>query len=60
MTLSNYYNQIPEYHPTMYLNGYTPQQILNSHHKMMYENCLDRKEEQEMPVFQITSVVKIK
>lgn len=60
MTLSNYYNKIPEYYPTMYLDGYTPQQILNAHHKTMYESYLERKEEQEMPMFQITSVVKLK
>lgn len=60
MTLANYYNQIPAYHPAMHLQGYTPQEIYNSFRKTVYENYLDRKEEQEMPMFQIKSVVNLK
>lgn len=60
MTLSNYYNQIPQYHPAMHLQGYAPWEVYNSFRKTVYENTIDRTEEQEAPAFQITSVVKIK
>lgn len=36
MTVAEYYDrQIPEYHPAMYLDGYTPQQILYAAHQKM-------------------------
>ncbi len=59
--LSEYYDrQIPDYYPTMYLDGYSPQQILHSLHRKMYNEYLERKEEAEIPVFTIQSVVKMK
>lgn len=61
MTVAEYYDrQIPEQHPAMYLNGYTPQQILYAAHRKMYQDHLERQEEAEVPEFQIQSVVKIK
>ena len=44
MTLSDLHNRIPAYYPTMYLDGYSPQQILNAAHKQMYNDYIARKE----------------
>ena len=36
MTLFDYYDRkIPDYYDTMYLDGYTPEQILYSAHRKM-------------------------
>ena len=66
MTLSDYINrQVPEYYDWMYLDGYTPEQILEASGKKMYDDYLSRKESQsarsEMVIPNITfkSVVKI-
>ena len=53
MTLSNYYNQIPEYYPAMYLDGYTPQQILMAKRRQMLQS-------QTVDEIKVTSEVKIK
>lgn len=53
MTLSDYYNQVPEYYPTMYLDGYTPQQILTAMRRQMAES-------QSVNEIKVTSEVKIK
>ena len=47
MTLSNYYNKIPEYYPTMYMDGYTPEQILHAVHRKMVREYLEREAEKE-------------
>ncbi len=31
-----YQKQVPEYYMGMYLDGYTPEQILNAAHRKMY------------------------
>jgi hypothetical protein len=63
MTLSDYINrQVPEYYDWMYLDGYTPEQILHASTKQMYDNYTAKKEaEQDVYVPNITfkSVVKI-
>lgn len=67
MTLSEYLNrQVPEYYDWMYLDGYTPEQILFAKHRQMYNDYLARKEAQkeaepEMIIPNITfkSVVKV-
>ena len=67
MTLSDYMNrQVPEYYDWMYLDGYTPEQILFAKHRQMYNDYLARKDAQkeaepEMYIPNITfkSVVKI-
>ena len=42
MTLADYYNRnIPEYYDTMYLDGYTPDQIMTAFRKKMMKQ--DRK-----------------
>ena len=46
MTLVDYYDrQIPEYYPTMYMDGYTPQQILHAVHRKMVREYLEREKE---------------
>ena len=67
MTLSEYMNrQVPDYYDWMYLDGYTPYQILQAKHKQMVNDYLAREEakkeaEPEMYIPNITfkSVVKI-
>ena len=70
MTLSDYMNrQVPEYYDWMYLDGYTPEQILQAKHKQMVNDYLAREEAQrakkeaepEMIIPNITfkSVVKV-
>ena len=36
--------QIPDYYPTMYLDGYTPAQILHSAKRGMYQKHIGRKQ----------------
>ncbi len=35
--LKDKYEKFPEYYPEMYLDGYTPEEILNALHKKMIE-----------------------
>ena len=37
--------QIPDYYPTMYLDGYTPAQILHSTKCGMYQKHMERKQQ---------------
>ena len=51
MTLAEYYNrQIPEYYPTMYMDGYTPDQILHVVRRGMIQRHRERKAEQQIKV----------
>lgn len=59
--------QIPEYYDTMYMDGYTPEEILHALRKKMnrenQEHEAAKKAEAEMneiPEVKITSVVKTK
>lgn len=52
--------QIPEYYPTMYLDGYKPEQILHAAHKKVYQDYRERTEAAQIPTLNIKSVVKIK
>lgn len=38
---------VPDYYDTMYMDGYTPEQILMAHRKMTREMLLEDEEEQE-------------
>ena len=68
MTLSDYYNRnIPEYYHTMYLDGYTPEQIRYALKKKMRREAQEREaakmalaESEEIPEVKISSVVKSK
>ena len=50
MTLSELYKQVPEYYDWMYLDGYTPEEIMNAKRKQMYNDFMSRKKEQEAEV----------
>ena len=39
-----YGRHIPEYYDTMYLDGYTPYEILHATRKKMYREYMERKE----------------
>lgn len=54
--------RIPEYYDTMYLDGYTPYEILHATRKKMYREYQERAEAKRevVPVINIKSVVKIK
>ena len=44
MTLADYYNRnIPEYYDTMYLDGYTPYEILYATRKKMHREYQERE-----------------
>lgn len=65
MTLDDYYfRTVPEYYPTMYLDGFTPEQIMYAHRRKMrrrYEQwCKEQQEKTEDINLKITSEVKIK
>lgn len=50
---------VPDYYDTMYKDGYTPEQILMAHRKMVREMIEEDEAEQEKNV-SIISQVKIK
>ena len=68
MTLSEYYDrQIPDYYDTMYLDGFTPNQILHAAHRKMIREYEARKaaqraeaEANEISNVKIISEVKIR
>lgn len=64
MTLFEYYDRkIPDYYPTMYLDGYSPEQILQSARRKLqreYEARKSEAEAMEIPEVKITSEVKIR
>ncbi len=35
MLINEYHKNLPEYYDTMYLDGYTPEQIMEAHHRSM-------------------------
>ena len=43
--LSDYYDKLPDYYPTMYLDGYTPEQIMYVAKRGMLERYRERKAE---------------
>ena len=58
MTLAEYNSRkIPPYYDTMYLDGYTPQEIYQAHKKRMIDN---ENEEKESPRTEIVSEIKKK
>ena len=68
MTLFDYYDsKIPDYYPTMYMDGYTPEQIMYAAHKKMQRMYEEREaakraeaEANETPNVKIISEVKIR
>ena len=68
MTLFEYYDRkIPDYYPTMYLDGYSPEQIMYAAHRKLRKEYEAREaqriaeaEANEIPEVKITSEVRIK
>ena len=68
MTLFEYYDRkIPDYYPTMDLDGYSPEQIIHAAHRKIRQEYEARKAERmaeaeamEIPEVKITSEVRIK
>ncbi len=51
--------QLPEYYPTMHLDGYTPTEIWIAQHNTMLKDVEERQSE-ETDDFDIKSEIKIK
>lgn len=48
MLIDEYYKNLPEYYDTMYMDGYTPEQIMEAHHRSMVKRYYaDQKRKQE-------------
>lgn len=48
MLIDEYYKNLPDYYDTMYLDGYTPEQIMEAHHRSMVKKYYaDQKRKQE-------------
>lgn len=61
MTLfEQFYRNIPDPYPYMYLDGYTPYEILQATSHKMYNNHLERQEEAIIPTVHFNTTVKIK
>ena len=52
--------KIPDYSRYMYLEGYTPEQILAAVHRKLLREAKERMEAEEIPVVKIISEVRIK
>ena len=58
MTLQeNNFKNIPDYYRSMYLDGYTPQEIYQAHRKRMIDNVNEKK---ESPTVEIVSEINQK
>lgn len=51
---------VPDYYPTMYLDGYTPYEILQATSRKMYNDHLAHQEEAIIPTIHFNTTVKIK
>ena len=61
MTLfEQFQRNIPDPYPYMYLDGYTPYEILQATSRKMYNDHLERQEEVIIPTIHFTTTVKIK
>ena len=65
--LSDYYDKLPDYYPTMYMDGYSPEQILHTARQTMIRDYEARKaaqqaeaEANEIPNVKIISEVKVR
>ena len=48
MLINEYHKSLPEYYDTMYLDGYTPEQIMEAHRRTMTKKYYaDQKRKQE-------------
>ena len=53
-------DNIPEYSRYMYLEGYTPEQIMTAVHRKLLREAKERMEAEEIPVVKIIGEVRIK
>lgn len=61
MTLfEQFQRNIPDPYPYMYLDGYTPYEILQATSRKMYNDHLEHQEEVLIPTIHFTTTVKIK
>jgi hypothetical protein len=61
MSLSDYYNrQSPEYYDTMYMDGYTPEQIMTALRTKLNREREERREANKIPNVKIISEVKVR
>ena len=58
--IDQYFRNVPEYYDTMYLDGYTPEQIMHAAHKKMQRMYEEREaakrakaEENEIPFLRL-------
>ncbi len=52
---------VPDYYPTMYLDGYEPWEILNAVHKTMYKQYQERVEaENTLDTIKVVSEVRVR
>ena len=65
--LENFHKDVPEYYDYMYLDGYSPEQILHAAHKKMMRQVEEREaaqraeaEANEIPNVKVISEVKIR
>ena len=65
--IDQYFRNVPEYYDTMYMDGYTPEQIMRAAHKKMQRMYEEREaakraeaEANEIPNVKIISEVKIR
>lgn len=48
MLINEFHKNLPEYYDTMFLDGYTPEQIMEAHHRTMTKKYYaDQKRKQE-------------
>ena len=61
MTLYEQMNRnIPEYYPTMYMDGYTPEEIRFALRRKMLENIESQEEDKEPQTVKVISEVKVR
>ena len=65
--IDQYFRNVPEYYDTMYMDGYTPEQIMHAAHKKMQRMYEEREaakraeaEANEIPNVKIISEVKVR
>ena len=58
MSLIDYYDrQIPAYYPTMYQDGFSPEQIMFARHRDMMDEYEERN---SIPTFHLVSHIEVK
>ena len=65
--MNHYFRDVPDYYDTMYMDGYSPEQILHAAHQTMSRQYEERKaalraeaEANEIPNVKIISEVRVR